>query len=67
MQVWELGADLKPAAFEGKTCFVTGGASGIGRATALAFANSGAKVLTADIQEDGLPGVPFFQMDVRRP
>lgn len=35
---------------EGKTGFVTGGAGGIGRATALAFAREGAKVAVADLQ-----------------
>ena len=38
---------------DGKSVFVTGGASGIGQATALAFAERGARVLVADVDVDG--------------
>jgi NAD(P)-dependent dehydrogenase (short-subunit alcohol dehydrogenase family) len=37
--------------FTGKVAFVTGAASGIGRATALAFAREGSSVVVADISE----------------
>ena len=38
---------------DGKVAFVTGAASGIGRATALAFAREGAHVVVADIDQQG--------------
>src|SRR5690349_3800106 len=38
--------------FEGKVALVTGAASGIGRASALAFAREGAKTVVADILVD---------------
>jgi NAD(P)-dependent dehydrogenase (short-subunit alcohol dehydrogenase family) len=37
--------------FEGETVIVTGGASGIGRAVALAFGRAGATVVVADVRE----------------
>ncbi len=38
----------------GKTAIVTGGASGIGRATAIRLASEGASVLAVDLNSDGL-------------
>jgi NAD(P)-dependent dehydrogenase (short-subunit alcohol dehydrogenase family) len=40
-------------AMEGRTALVTGASSGIGRATALAFAEQGATVALADVDSDG--------------
>ena len=45
--------DANGKAFTGKVVFVTGGASGIGRAAALAFACEGARVVVADVGEQG--------------
>src|SRR5215204_2649365 len=39
--------------FTGKVAVVTGAAGGMGRATALAFATAGAKVVVADFNEAG--------------
>ena len=37
---------------KGKTAIITGGASGLGEATARRFVKAGAKVVLADIQEE---------------
>lgn len=55
--------------FSGKVAIVTGAASGIGRATARAFAAEGAKVIAADLSEaveatvEGLDGAVAVRMD----
>jgi NAD(P)-dependent dehydrogenase (short-subunit alcohol dehydrogenase family) len=46
--------ETSPAgSFAGRVAFVTGAASGIGRATALAFAAEGAAVVVADVSDEG--------------
>ncbi len=42
-----------PGYFKGKTVVITGGGSGIGRATAVIFAREGARVVIGDIDEAG--------------
>jgi NAD(P)-dependent dehydrogenase (short-subunit alcohol dehydrogenase family) len=48
-----MGAGNEDGRFAGKVAFVTGAASGIGRAAALAFARAGASVVVADVADDG--------------
>ncbi|MEV6041595.1 SDR family NAD(P)-dependent oxidoreductase [Nonomuraea sp. NPDC052116] len=40
------------SAFDSKICLVTGAGSGIGRAMAVAFAKSGARVVVCDVNEE---------------
>lgn len=42
-----------PGYFKGKTILITGGGSGLGRATAVIFAREGARVVVGDINEAG--------------
>lgn len=60
------------AKFKDKVTVVSGGASGIGNATASGFANAGARVAILDINREvgekvaaELPGAAFFQCDLR--
>src|SRR5258708_5995523 len=62
---------MKDIDFADKIVVVTGGASGIGRATALAFAERGATVVVVDVDEkrgvtlvDGVQRIEFFKADV---
>ncbi|HEY3096325.1 MAG TPA: glucose 1-dehydrogenase [Acidimicrobiia bacterium] len=65
-------------ALEGKAALVTGGGSGVGRASAIAMARAGATVTVADVNEDGGKetaalvleegaGVDFVRADVTQP
>ena len=46
-----------PGRLAGKTAFITAAAQGIGRATALAFAQEGARVIATDLNEAKLAGL----------
>ncbi len=50
----------------GKTAFITAAAQGIGRATALAYAAEGARVIATDVSEAGLAGLAGPRVTVHR-
>jgi len=49
--------------FQGKTVLITGGATGIGRATALAFAREGAAVMVGDVDERATETVTLIEAE----
>jgi 2-hydroxycyclohexanecarboxyl-CoA dehydrogenase len=51
---------------QNRTVVVTGGASGIGKATALLLAREGARVIVGDVDEAGL-AVEFLPLDLTQP
>jgi 2-keto-3-deoxy-L-fuconate dehydrogenase len=50
----------------GKTAFITAAAQGIGRASALALAAAGARVIATDVNEAGLDGLAGERIETRR-
>jgi len=49
--------------FHDKVVLITGGSTGIGRATARAFARQGAKVVVGDISEEGAETVEILKSE----
>jgi NAD(P)-dependent dehydrogenase (short-subunit alcohol dehydrogenase family) len=49
--------------FDGKTVLITGGATGIGRATALAFARAGAAVMIGDVDDRAAETVALIEAE----
>ncbi len=57
-------SNLDGLGYGGKTVVVTGGASGMGEATARILGDLGAKVHIVDIQQPGVPHASFHQCDL---
>ena len=55
-----------PARLQGKTAFITAAAQGIGRATVLAYAAEGARVIATDVNEAGLASLAGPSITVHR-
>ncbi|HJT90033.1 MAG TPA: SDR family NAD(P)-dependent oxidoreductase, partial [Bryobacteraceae bacterium] len=55
-----------PARLEGKTAVITAAGQGIGRATALAFAQEGARVIATDVNEDAVRAIGSEAIRVAR-
>ena len=55
-----------PGRLHGKTAFITAAAQGIGRATALAYAAEGARVIATDVNEAGLASLAGPSVTVHR-
>lgn len=55
-----------PGRLQGKTAFITAAAQGIGRATALAYAAEGARVIATDVNEAGLASLSGPLITVHR-
>lgn len=49
-----MSTNFNPFSLEGKTILVTGAASGMGKATAIACAKMGARIVAADFNRDGM-------------
>ena len=55
-----------PGRLQGKTAFITAAAQGIGRATVLAYAAEGARVIATDVNEAGLASLAGPSVTVHR-